>query len=85
MGTNAALITRKVIDNSFEVLSIQLMTVLQAIDYLGCQDKLSSASHNVYADVRAIFPKFVEDLPKYKDAKKIKDYLETTDHVIPFE
>lgn len=85
MGTNAALITRKVIDNSFEVLSIQLMTVLQAIDYLGCQDKLSSASHNVYADVRAIFPKFVEDLPKYKDAKRIKDYLETTDHVIPFE
>ena len=30
MGCNAALITKKVIENSFEVLSIQMMTVLQA-------------------------------------------------------
>ncbi|MES2276986.1 MAG: aromatic amino acid ammonia-lyase [Bacteroidota bacterium] len=84
MGTNAALITKKVIDNSFEVLSIQLMTVLQAIDYLNCQEKLSSASHNVYVAVRAIFPKFVEDLPKYKELKKVKEYLENTAMVIPF-
>ena len=34
MGCNAALMTKKVIDNSFEVLAIQMMTVLQAIDYL---------------------------------------------------
>jgi histidine ammonia-lyase len=84
MGTNAALITRKVIDNSFEVLAIQLMTILQAIDYLGCQEKLSSASHAVYTAVREIFPKFVEDLPKYKEAKKVKEYLEQSDTVIPF-
>jgi histidine ammonia-lyase len=84
MGTNAALIAKKVIDNSFEVLSIQLMTILQAIDYLECQDKLSSASHGVYVAVRAIFPKFVEDLPKYKDAKRVKEYLENTDLIIPF-
>jgi histidine ammonia-lyase len=84
MGTNAALITKKVIDNSFEVLSIQMMSILQAIDYLSCQEKLSSASHKVYAAVREIFPKFVEDLPKYKDAKRVKEYLETSDLIIPF-
>ena len=43
MGCNAALMTRKVIDNSFEVLAIQMMTVLQAVDYLECQDRLSPA------------------------------------------
>src|ERR1700743_2153589 len=36
MGCNAALMTKRVIDNSFEVLAIQLMTILQAIDYLDC-------------------------------------------------
>jgi len=82
MGTNAALITKKVIDNSFEVLGIQLMSILQAIDYLGCQDKLSSASAKVYATVRDIFPKFVEDLPKYKDLQNVKNYLENTDIII---
>lgn len=84
MGTNAALITKKVIDNSFEVLSIQLMSILQAIDYLECRDRLSAASGKVYDTVRAIFPKFVEDLPKYKDLNNIKTYLEQADQVIPF-
>lgn len=78
MGTNAALITAKVIDNSFSVLSIQLMTVLQAIDYLQCQDKLAPATAEVYNAVREIFPKFIEDTPKYKDMERIKQYLETS-------
>ena len=36
MGCNAAINDKTVIDNSFEVLAIQMMTVLQAIDYLEC-------------------------------------------------
>ncbi|SFW51890.1 HAL/PAL/TAL family ammonia-lyase [Chitinophaga sancti] len=75
MGTNAALLTQKVIENTFEVLAIQVMTMLQAVDYLNCQDKLSSFSHLIYQEVRAIFPKFIQDSPKYKDAKRIKEYL----------
>jgi len=82
MGTNAALITKKVIDNSFEVLSIQLMTIVQAIDYLNCNEQLSSATDKVYKAVRTIFPKFIEDLPKYKDLKNVKEYLEQSDLVI---
>ena len=84
MGTNAALITKKVIDNSFEVLSIQLMAILQAIDYLNCQDKMSSASGKVYETVREIFPKFIEDQPKYKDLKRVKEHLENSEMIIPF-
>jgi histidine ammonia-lyase len=85
MGCNAALMTKKVIDNSFEVLSIQMMTVLQAIDYLKCVPKLSSKTRDVYTEIRKIFPKFIEDKPKYKDLEKIKKYFENSDPVISFK
>jgi histidine ammonia-lyase len=84
MGCNAALMTKKVIDNSFEVLAIQLMTILQAIDYIECQNRLSGISLELYEKGREIFPKFIEDQPKYKDLKKIKDFLESSEHLIAF-
>ncbi|RAJ02621.1 histidine ammonia-lyase [Chitinophaga skermanii] len=79
MGCNAAEMTAKVIENTFEVLSIQVMTMLQAVDYLNCQDRLSTFSHKIYQDVRAIFPKFIDDSPKYKDVQNIKQYLMTAE------
>jgi histidine ammonia-lyase len=84
MGSNAALMTRKVIDNSFEVLSIQLMSILQAIDYIDCRDRLSSVAQKVYDQVRALFPRFVEDTPKYKDQRRVREYLENAENLIPF-
>jgi histidine ammonia-lyase len=75
MGCNAALMTKKVIDNSFEVLTIQAMTILQAIDFLKCQDKLSPATHRVYSSIRKIFPKFIDDSPKYEEQEKVKNWL----------
>src|SRR5690606_15973034 len=82
MGCNAALITKKVIDNAFEVLAIQMMTVLQAIDYLDCVDRLSPTTKAIYTVIRQVFPTFVEDLPKYKDLERIKTYVENSDPVI---
>jgi histidine ammonia-lyase len=79
MGCNAALMTRKVIENSFEVLSIQLMTVLQAVDYLGCVDKLSPVTAGVYREMRGIFPKFIEDAPRYKDLATLREHLKASD------
>jgi histidine ammonia-lyase len=84
MGCNAALITKKIIDNSFEVLAIQMMTVLQAIDYLECAPRLSSKTHTIYSELRKIFPKFVEDKPKYEDLKRLRSYFEKSDPVISF-
>ncbi len=75
MGCNAALITRKVIDNTFDVLAIQAISLMQAIDYLKCHARLSGATHRLYDDVRAIIPVFVEDEPKYHMLKKVKEYL----------
>lgn len=85
MGCNGALISKKVIDNTFEVLGIQLMSVLQAIDYLGCSEKLASESRNVYTQIRKLFPKFVEDQPKYKDLQKIRRFFEKSDPVVSFK
>src|SRR6201991_978897 len=81
MGSNSALITKKIIDNSFTVLSIQAMSILQAIDYLNCENKLSTATRSVYQSLRKIFPKFVEDKAKYNDLKLVKEFLQTADPV----
>ncbi len=85
MGCNAALMTQKVINNSFEVLGIQMMTVLQAIDHMDCVARLSSKTAAVYQQIRKIFPKFVEDAPKYKDLEKIKTHFEKSSPVIAFK
>ena len=75
MGANAALICKKVIMNSYEVLAIEWMTILQAIDYLKMENKLSSKSKDAYEKLRKIFPCFVEDSIKYKDIKNVKEYI----------
>jgi len=85
MGCNAALMTRRVIGNSFEVLAIQMMSVLQAIDYLDCVPRLSSQTRRVYEEIRELFPKFVEDMPKYKDLEKIRRYFEDSDLLLSFK
>jgi histidine ammonia-lyase len=60
------------------------MTILQAIDYLGCHDRLSAISKSLYDEVRQIFPTFIEDQPKYKDLAKIKEFLESTERISAF-
>ncbi|WP_295118342.1 histidine ammonia-lyase [uncultured Chitinophaga sp.] len=81
MGCNSAMMANRVIENTFEVLSVQMMTLLQAIDYLNCQERLSPASHKIYQEVRAIFPKFIDDAPRFNDVKNIKAYLMATEPV----
>ncbi len=75
MGTNSALMAKKVIDNTFEVMSIEFLTVLQAIDYLKVQDKMASLTSNIYQNLREIVPVFIEDSPKYEEIDAIKNYL----------
>jgi len=85
MGCNAALLTKKVIDNSFEVLTIQLMSVAQAIDYAGCQSKMAPLTASVYTRIREIFPSFADDQPKYKDMERLKELLEQSEPAIAFQ
>ena len=75
MGTNAALMCAKVIRNSFEVLSIHMISIVQAVDYLEFTDKLSEYTKIRYLEMRKLIPKFVEDSIKYPEVKLMKDYL----------
>jgi histidine ammonia-lyase len=75
MGTNAALLTRKVIDNTFQVLAIEMITIIQAIDYLDIRDKLSTCTRIRYDELREIIPVFREDTVKYHDIRIVMDYL----------
>lgn len=75
MGTNSAVICRKVIENAFEVLSIEAITIVQAIEYLGFQDKISSKTKELYDEIRNIIPAFSDDMVMYPYLQKVKDYL----------
>jgi histidine ammonia-lyase len=75
MGTNAALLTKKVIENTFEVLAIEIITIIQAIEYLEIQDKLSSQTLQLYKAIRDIVPVFKEDIVMYPYILKVKAYL----------
>ena len=75
MGTNAALLTHRVISNTYEVLSVKLIAIAQAIDYLNIQDKLSDKSRLVYQDIRAQVPVIVEDTPRYQQINALSEHL----------
>lgn len=75
MGTNAALITKRVIENAFEVVAIEMITVVQAIEYLKVQDKVSSKTKIMYDAVRNIVPPFKEDLVMYTFVNEVKNYI----------
>ena len=75
MGTNAALLTKKVIDNAYQVTAIHFMGLLQAVEYLKIEEKLADKTKQIYHELREIFPVFVEDTPKYEEIETIKEYL----------
>ncbi len=80
MGTNSALIAKKVIENSFEVIAIELITIVQAIDLLGFSGKVSSETKKMYDDIRKIIPVFKEDLIMYPYINSVKDFLINTEN-----
>jgi histidine ammonia-lyase len=75
MGTNSALIARKVIENSYEVLSIYYIAIIQGIDNIKVKDKLAPKTRAVYDKLRELVPVFVEDTPKYREIALVKEYL----------
>ena len=75
MGTNAALITKRVIENAFEVVAIEMITIIQAIEYLKVQNKVSSKTKKMYNEIRKIIPIFTEDVVMYPYVNKVKDFI----------
>lgn len=75
MGTNAALITKKVIENAFEVVAIEMITIVQAIEYLKVQDKVSSKTKKMYDEIRNLVPIFTEDVIMYPYVNDVKAFI----------
>jgi len=80
MGTNSAVIAKKVIDNGFQVMAIHMMAVCQAIDLLDNEKraKLSSQTMNVYRTIRKVAPVINEDVPQFENIQKVIDTLRKT-------
>ncbi|MDL2320643.1 aromatic amino acid ammonia-lyase, partial [Alistipes sp. OttesenSCG-928-B03] len=72
MGTNSALIARRVIDNAFQVMAIHYMALAQAVDCLGIEESLSDASRDIYGRVRELSAEFgANDVPRYGDIERV--------------
>lgn len=78
MGTNSAIIARRVVDNSFQVMAIHLMALAQAVDILKIEERLAPETRGVYRRIRDITQAFTEDTPKYGDAAAVTDMLKNT-------
>jgi len=77
MGTNSAVICRKVIENAFEVMAIEAITIIQAIEYLDFKDKVSTSTRELYDEIRKIIPAFSDDMVMYPYLEEVKKYLKT--------
>ena len=77
MGTNSAILCKRVIDNAYQVMSILYIALAQATDCLGLADKLSLKTREQYDAIRAICPKFIEDTSFYEEIAETEKYLRT--------
>ena len=84
MGCNGALLTRRVIDNSFDVLAIQAIALAQAIDCLKYQPRLSHMTVDFYESIRKIIPPIIEDQPRSTHIQEVKEYLKRKPNLLDF-
>ena len=79
MGTNAALLARRVVENAYQVTAILFMALAQAVDYLKLQPQMAPRTRTVYEAIRDVFPAFTDDQPKYREIEAMVEFLKTTD------
>lgn len=77
MGTDAALIASRVIENAYIVLAIELITLAQAVDILEIRRNLSVSSKNLFDSLRVCFPAIEEDRVLVKELPRVVDLLKT--------
>ncbi len=79
MGTNAALVCATVIENTFEVLSVHALAIIQAIAHRKIADRLSPATKWMYDELSKLAPDFTEDATSYERLHLIKNWLMETE------
>lgn len=63
MGTNAALMANRVIENAYQIQTILLAAIAQAIDFLNMRDRLGKGTRQAYSAIRRVCPAFTKDHP----------------------
>jgi len=77
MGTNSALLARRVVDNAFQVMAIHYLALAQAVDCLDIRAQLPERSGRIYDEVRALSAPFDDrDVPRHGDIKRVMEWLE---------
>ncbi|MFW5889188.1 MAG: histidine ammonia-lyase [Bacillota bacterium] len=76
MGNHAARKASEVVDNVYKVLSMELLTALQAVDFRDV-NKLSSKTKKIYDYVRQEIAFVTEDKPMYKEMHKLEKLVQT--------
>jgi histidine ammonia-lyase len=56
-------------------MAIEMITIVQAIEYLEMKDKVSSKTKKMYDAVRNIVPPFKEDPVMYPYVNEVKNYI----------
>lgn len=76
MGTNAALMAAKVIENAYQVLAIQWLALVQAVAHLGVENRLSSFTNHIYKQLSQLAPPFVDDTPFFQRNEQLRRFLQ---------
>lgn len=77
MGTNSALLTKKVIDNGYQVMAIHLMALCQTFDLKGGDtiSKVSGRTKKIYDAIRTKVPFFKEDSAMFETMQEVVDLI----------
>ncbi|HBS12452.1 MAG TPA: histidine ammonia-lyase, partial [Flavobacteriaceae bacterium] len=63
-----------------EVVAIEMITIIQAIEYLQFQNKVSSSTKKMFDAIRNLVPAFKEDVVMYPYVGAVKKYLMETNN-----
>lgn len=63
MGSNAALATRQVIENTYQIIAIHFLTIVTAIDYMQIRDQLAPITRTAFDTLVTYLPPVKEDKP----------------------
>jgi histidine ammonia-lyase len=76
MGTNSALITKKVIDNAFQVISIQIIACVKALEILKLKERVCDSTNGTLNSIIQLIGSHVsEDDIYYNKIKLVEDFL----------
>ncbi|MCF2505119.1 aromatic amino acid ammonia-lyase [Dyadobacter sp. CY107] len=80
MGTNSAVLAKQVLENSFQVMSIHIMAICQAIDLLEPDEKerLSPNAKSIYGQIRQHAHFVKDDLPQSESIAAVLEYIKET-------